>query len=73
MAWLCRACHSFVHGCAGNEELAREVSGVSSGITRDGVGGGSKEGGIVRVEVLYIWDLGSGLSCGEVLDFGGLC
>ena len=24
VAWLCRACHSFVHGMAGNEELARE-------------------------------------------------
>jgi len=24
VAWLCRACHSFVHGLAGNEELARE-------------------------------------------------
>jgi len=24
VAWLCRACHSFVHGVAGNEELARE-------------------------------------------------
>ena len=45
MAWLCRACHSFVHGCARNEELAREVSGFSSGIPRDGVSGGSKEGG----------------------------
>lgn len=24
IAWLCRACHSFVHGFAGNDELARE-------------------------------------------------
>lgn len=24
VAWLCRACHSFVHRVAGNEELARE-------------------------------------------------
>ncbi|PYH82146.1 hypothetical protein BO82DRAFT_374253 [Aspergillus uvarum CBS 121591] len=24
VAWLCRACHSFVHRMAGNEELARE-------------------------------------------------
>lgn len=24
VAWLCRACHSFVHGIASNEELARE-------------------------------------------------
>lgn len=65
-----------MHGCPGNEELAREVSGFSSGfssgITRDGVDGGSKEGGIVRIEVLCVWDLGSRLSCGEVLDFGGL-
>lgn len=25
VAWLCRACHSFVHGLAGNEVLAREL------------------------------------------------
>lgn len=47
-----------MHGCPGNEELAREVSGfssgASSGITRDGVDGGSKEGGIVRIEVLCV-------------------
>jgi hypothetical protein len=24
VAWLCRACHSFVHGLASNEMLARE-------------------------------------------------
>lgn len=24
VAWLCRACHDFVHGLASNEELARE-------------------------------------------------
>ena len=24
VAWLCRPCHSFVHRCAGNEELAKE-------------------------------------------------
>ncbi|KAJ9666412.1 hypothetical protein H2201_003334 [Coniosporium apollinis] len=24
VAWLCRACHSFVHGIAGNEELAKD-------------------------------------------------
>jgi len=24
VAWLCRACHSFVHGIGSNEELARE-------------------------------------------------
>lgn len=23
VAWLCRACHSFLHGLVGNEELAR--------------------------------------------------
>ena len=25
VAWLCRACHNFVHGIASNEELAREL------------------------------------------------
>ena len=24
MAWLCGACHRFVHKCATNEELAKE-------------------------------------------------
>jgi hypothetical protein len=28
VAWLCRACHSFVHRIAGNEELAREYWSV---------------------------------------------
>ncbi|KAF2087197.1 hypothetical protein K490DRAFT_42910 [Saccharata proteae CBS 121410] len=37
VAWLCRACHSFVHGIAGNEELAREWASVESLLGRDDV------------------------------------
>ena len=38
MAWLCRACHSFVHGLAGNEALARRFYTVEL-ILRGGVQG----------------------------------
>ncbi|OAL46181.1 hypothetical protein IQ07DRAFT_660957 [Pyrenochaeta sp. DS3sAY3a] len=37
VAWLCRACHSFVHGLAGNEELARGFWSVEL-ILQGGVG-----------------------------------
>ncbi|KAK3059451.1 hypothetical protein LTS18_010845 [Coniosporium uncinatum] len=37
VAWLCRACHSFVHGVAGNEELAREWYTVDLLAERDDV------------------------------------
>ncbi|KAF5846924.1 hypothetical protein GGP41_003204 [Bipolaris sorokiniana] len=38
VAWLCRACHSFVHGLVGNEELARSFYTVEL-IVGGGVGG----------------------------------
>ncbi|KAL4866372.1 hypothetical protein BDV12DRAFT_135574 [Aspergillus spectabilis] len=37
VAWLCRACHSFVHRMAGNEELAREWFTVERILERDDV------------------------------------
>ena len=37
VAWLCRACHSFVHGIAGNEELAREWNTVERLLEREDV------------------------------------
>lgn len=35
VAWLCRACHSFVHGMASNEELAKEYYTVELICERD--------------------------------------
>ncbi|EYE99415.1 HNH endonuclease [Aspergillus ruber CBS 135680] len=37
VAWLCRACHSFVHRMAGNEELAREWYTVERILEREDV------------------------------------
>ncbi|KAI3400706.1 hypothetical protein diail_1915 [Diaporthe ilicicola] len=37
VAWLCRACHSFVHRLAGHEELAREYFTVERLLARDEV------------------------------------
>lgn len=37
VAWLCRACHSFVHGCQTNEELAREWYTVDLLLEREDV------------------------------------
>ena len=37
VAWLCRACHSFVHRMATNEELAREYYTVDLILERDDV------------------------------------
>ena len=37
VAWLCRACHSFVHRMAGNEELAREWWSVDRILEREDV------------------------------------
>lgn len=37
VAWLCRACHSFVHRLAGNEELAREYFTVERLMGREEV------------------------------------
>jgi hypothetical protein len=39
VAWLCRACHSFVHGIAGNEELARKWWTVERLLEREDVKG----------------------------------
>lgn len=37
VAWLCRACHSFVHRMAGNEELARQWYTVERILEREDV------------------------------------
>lgn len=37
VAWLCRACHSFVHRLASNEELARELFSVELLMEREEV------------------------------------
>ncbi|KAI9875549.1 MAG: hypothetical protein M1830_008350 [Pleopsidium flavum] len=37
VAWLCRACHSFVHRVAGNEELAKEWWSVERLLEREDV------------------------------------
>lgn len=37
VAWLCRACHSFVHRVATNEELARELFSVELLMEREDV------------------------------------
>lgn len=47
-AWLCRACHSFVHRLAGNEELAREYYTVGRLMARDEVRGFAAWVGRVR-------------------------
>lgn len=48
VAWLCRACHSFVHRVAGNEELAREWSSVGLLLAREDVRGWAAWVGRVR-------------------------
>lgn len=37
VAWLCRACHSFVHGCESNEVLGREFNTVELLLEREDV------------------------------------
>lgn len=37
MAWLCRACHGFVHGVGSNEVLAREWWSVELLLGREDV------------------------------------
>lgn len=37
VAWLCRACHSFVHRMASNEELAREWHDIEKILEREDV------------------------------------
>ena len=48
VAWLCRACHSFVHGLASNEELAREWWSVERLKGREDVGRWARWVGRVR-------------------------
>lgn len=37
VAWLCRSCHSFVHKCASNEELAKDYYDVELLLEREDV------------------------------------
>lgn len=37
VAWLCRACHSYVHRIASNEELAKELYSVDLLLDREDV------------------------------------
>lgn len=48
VAWLCRACHSFVHRMASNEELAREYYTIDQILERDDVQNWAKWVGRVR-------------------------
>ena len=48
VAWLCRACHSFVHRMASNEELAREWFTVERILEREDVRDWAKWVGRVR-------------------------
>ena len=48
VAWLCRACHSFVHRMASNEELAREYYTVEKILDREDVQNWSAWVGKVR-------------------------
>lgn len=48
VAWLCRACHSFVHGCVSNEELAKEWYSVERLLQREDVQKWAKWAGRVR-------------------------
>lgn len=48
VAWLCRACHSFVHRMASNEELAREWYTVDRILQREDVQDWAKWVGRVR-------------------------
>jgi len=48
VAWLCRACHSFVHRIASNEELAKELNSVDKLIERDDVQSWAKWVGRIR-------------------------
>jgi hypothetical protein len=48
VAWLCRACHSYVHQIASNEELARDWSSVEKLSEREDVQRWAKWVGRVR-------------------------
>jgi hypothetical protein len=48
VAWLCRACHSFVHRLAGNEVLAKELYTIDLLLEREEVQAWAKWVGRVR-------------------------
>ena len=48
VAWLCRACHSFVHKIAGNEELAKDLWSVELLMQREEIQAWAKWVGKVR-------------------------
>ena len=48
VAWLCRACHAFVHRIAGNEELARHFWSVELLMEREDVQDWARWAGRVR-------------------------
>ena len=48
VAWLCRACHSFVHKIASNEELAKELYTVELLMDREDIQAWAKWVGRVR-------------------------
>ena len=48
VAWLCRACHSFVHRIAGNEELGKDYWSVERLTEREDVQNWAKWVGRVR-------------------------
>ncbi|PSK53930.1 hypothetical protein B9Z65_7736 [Elsinoe australis] len=48
VAWLCRACHSFVHRITGNEELAKELNSVEKLMEREEVRSWGKWVGRIR-------------------------
>ncbi|KAK1084353.1 hypothetical protein LTR33_002710 [Friedmanniomyces endolithicus] len=48
VAWLCRACHSYLHRVATNEELARELYSVELILEREDVGKWARWVGRVR-------------------------
>jgi len=48
VAWLCRACHSFVHRAASNEELGKDYWSVERLMAREDVQNWAKWVGRVR-------------------------
>ncbi|KAF2444104.1 hypothetical protein P171DRAFT_413871 [Karstenula rhodostoma CBS 690.94] len=53
VAWLCRACHSFVHRLAGNEELARGFYSVEL-IVGGGIDGDSEKREVVEAWIRWV-------------------
>lgn len=60
VAWLCRACHSFVHRMASNEELAREYYTVERIMEREDVQDWAKWVGRVRWKARGLRPVGFG-------------